>query len=77
VVRDSQPGFAADIRPLFREVDRRAMTFRFDLWDPDDVRSNADAIVAVLDAGEMPCDGAWPEDRIRLFRAWMDGGFAP
>jgi hypothetical protein len=27
------PHFVADIKPLFRERDRRAMTFLFDLWD--------------------------------------------
>ena len=26
------PSFATDIKPLFREQDRRAMTFMFDLW---------------------------------------------
>ena len=73
----ARPGFAADIKPLFREQDRRSMTFRFDLWDRDDVEANADAILAAVSAGEMPCDGAWMEDRVALFRAWIDGGFAP
>jgi len=27
------PNFNADIKPLFRERDRRAMTFLFDLWE--------------------------------------------
>jgi hypothetical protein len=25
--------------------------------------------------GSMPCDEAWPEDRVALFRRWMDEGF--
>lgn len=69
------PSFDADIRPLFRDRDRSSMTFLFDLWSYDDVRANADDIVAALDAGEMPCDGAWPSDRVELFRRWMAGGF--
>ncbi len=71
------PGFASDIRPLFRERDRSSMTFLFDLWNYDDVRSNAADILAITEAGEMPCDGAWPADRVALFRRWIEGGFQP
>lgn len=72
-----RPGFETDIRPLFREQDRRSMTFMFDLWSLEDVKANADAILASVSAGEMPCDDAWPEDRVALFKAWVDGGYAP
>ena len=58
------PNFAADIKPLFRELDRRAMAFLFDLWDYEAVKSNAEAILAVTEAGDMPCDGAWPVERV-------------
>ena len=34
------------------------MRFAFDLWSHDDVSRNADAILARLRAGTMPCDGA-------------------
>ncbi len=30
---NSAPSFARDIKPLFRERDREAMDFAFDLWD--------------------------------------------
>jgi len=30
--------FEQDIKPLFRESDRRAMDFAFDLWDYQDVQ---------------------------------------
>ena len=73
----SSQGFEADVKPMFRERDRRAMTFMFDLWDYEAVKANAGAILASLSAGEMPCDGAWPEDQVARFKAWMDGGFAP
>jgi hypothetical protein len=53
------------------------MSFAFDLTSYDDVRSNAEAIYGRLSAGTMPCDGAWPEDRVRLFREWIDEGAPP
>ena len=59
------PTFAVDIQPLFRERDRRAMTFLFDLWDYEAVKTNADAILAVTAGGDMPCDEAWPVERSR------------
>jgi hypothetical protein len=69
--------FEHDIRPFFREKDARAMSFAFDLTSYDDVRSNAEAIYGRLSAGTMPCDEAWPEDRVRLFREWIDEGAQP
>jgi hypothetical protein len=53
------------------------MSFAFDLTSYDDVRSNAEAIYGRLSAGTMPCDEAWPEDRVRLFREWIDEGAQP
>jgi hypothetical protein len=66
--------FSQHIRPLFRERDRESMTFAFDLWSHDDVAENSDAILARLRAGTMPCDGAWPEDRVALFGEWVSAG---
>jgi Ferritin-like len=62
------------IRPLFRENDREAMRFAFDLWSYEDVSANAAAIFEKLSTGAMPCDGAWPSERVELFRRWMDTG---
>jgi hypothetical protein len=56
---DMSPSFENDIKPLFRESDRSAMLSRFDLWSFDDVRNNADAILASVTNGVMPCDGKW------------------
>jgi Ferritin-like len=73
--REGEPmGFEQDIKPLFREGDRKAMRFAFDLWSPDDVSTHADAILGRLEAGTMPCDGAWPAERIADFRRWIDDG---
>ncbi|MDQ1551914.1 MAG: hypothetical protein QOD50_1336 [Actinomycetota bacterium] len=66
--------FETDIKPLFREGDRESMESHFDLWSHDDVSENADAILARLQEGSMPCDGAWPEAQVELFRRWAEGG---
>jgi hypothetical protein len=71
------PGYAQDIRPLFRDRDRQAMRSAFDLGEYADVRAHADAIYEQLASGAMPCDGAWPPERVALFRQWMDGGYHP
>jgi hypothetical protein len=71
---DGPPSFDQDVKPLFRERDHESMTFKFDLWSYDDVAANADAILQRLEAGTMPCDGAWPKDRVELFRRWVESG---
>ena len=66
--------FERDIKPLFREGDRQSMKSAFDLWSYDDVVQNGDAILEQLSAGTMPCDGAWPEGQIDVFRSWLEAG---
>jgi Ferritin-like len=66
--------FEEDVKPLFRERDRDSMRSSFDLWSLDDVSTHADAILDRLDAGTMPCDGAWPAERVAVFRRWIDAG---
>jgi hypothetical protein len=46
----------------------------FDLSSYSDVRANADKILERLEGGSMPCDGAWPNDQIELFRSWVAAG---
>ena len=67
-------GFENDVKPLFRERDRGSMLRFFDLWAFDDVVANGEAIAERLADGSMPCDGAWPPERIDLFRRWLDAG---
>ena len=69
--------FEQDVRPLFRERDRESMKHRFDLWSVDDVRANSSRILRVVEQGRMPCDGAWPQDKVDSLRQWVDGGMAP
>ena len=52
------------------------MRFAFDLWSHEDVDEHADAILDRLRAGTMPCDGAWPEEQVEVFRRWLDSGKA-
>ena len=65
-------GFETDIKPLFREIDRQSMLRHFDLWSYDDVSRYADAILARLRDGTMPCDGSWPQAQIDLFQRWAE-----
>ena len=64
---DQPVSFAQHIKPLFRPMDRESMTFAFDLWDINDVRSKADAILGRVRQGTMPCDGGWTSDEVELF----------
>jgi CDGSH-type Zn-finger protein/truncated hemoglobin YjbI/ferredoxin len=68
--------FTDHIKPMFRTMDRQSMRFAFDLWSYDDVRTHAAAILTRVEAGTMPCDGAWPAERIDVFRRWVNTGTA-
>ncbi len=48
--------------------------FAFDLWDYDDVAAHAEAILERLQSGTMPCDGAWPADRVAVCSRWIESG---
>jgi len=74
---DQPVGFAAHIKPLFRQRDRQSMSFAFDLWSYDDVRARAADILTRLHEGSMPCDGAWPAEKIELFQRWTHTGMQP
>lgn len=66
--------FESHIKPLFRTQDQRSMSFAFDLWSYDQVRDHADGILDRLRSGSMPCDGAWPDERIEVFARWVASG---
>ena len=69
--------FATDIKPLFRDKDIHSMRFAFKLDEYDDVSEHAEHILERLRAGEMPCDGEWPAERVDLFDRWVRGGKQP
>jgi len=70
---DEAVRFDDHIRPLFRTMDRNSMRFAFDLWKEADVIKHRQPILLRLRAGTMPCDGAWPEEKIALFERWAAG----
>jgi hypothetical protein len=71
--------FAADIRGLFRDRDVASMRNLggFDLSLYSDVHARADSILTRLARGDMPCDGAWPVERVETFRQWIADGKQP
>jgi len=71
---DEDVHFTAHIKPLFRRTDRESMRFAFDLWSHDDVSTHAEAILGRIEAGSMPCDGAWPAEKIDVLRRWVQSG---
>ena len=73
-VVDEPLSFGEHIKPLFREGDRSSMKWAFDLWSYDDVARNSAAILERVRNGSMPCDGAWPAERVALFENWVEAG---
>jgi hypothetical protein len=74
---DTDLSFERDIRPLFRESDRIAMSRAFDLWSVSDVAAHGEAIAARLRDGSMPCDERWPAERVATFVKWLGAGAKP
>jgi hypothetical protein len=66
--------FETNVKTMFRSHDRESMKGAFDLWSYDDVSTHADAILAQVRAGTMPCDGAWPKEQVDTFQSWIDAG---
>ena len=50
------------------------MLFMFDLWKYDDVAKHAQAILEQVKSGGMPCDGAWPKERVDVLARWIAQG---
>jgi truncated hemoglobin YjbI len=71
---DEPVSFEHHIKSLFRRQDRQSMTFAFDLWDFQSVKDHGEEILRRLVDGSMPCDGAWPAERVEAFRRWVESG---
>ncbi len=71
--------FAKDVRKLFRDTpDMDAMKeYGLDLSSYAEVKAHAEGIYARLADGSMPCDAPWPQERLALFKRWMDEGMSP
>ena len=74
--KHAETSFERDVRPLFRERDRGTMlgVARFDLWKRDDVAEHSQDILKRLEDGSMPCDQAWPDEQVAVFRRWVEAG---
>jgi hypothetical protein len=72
---DEAVSFEAHVKPLFRARDRQSMLFALDLWARADVQAHAADILDRLREGTMPCDGAWPPEKVDVFRRWTESGF--
>ena len=76
------PGFESDILPLFRPVDIEHMApfgVQLDQYVYMSVPANAERVYGSIAAGKMPPGSgeAWAEEKVRLLRAWIDGGLQP
>lgn len=69
---DEPVRYEKHIKALFRSRDRQSMSFVFDLWSYADVKAHAPAILERLKNGTMPCDGAWPAEKLAVFQRWVD-----
>jgi hypothetical protein len=78
------PSFAADILPLFTQMDVDHMRgFGVDLDDYDFMKQpdNAGSVYDQVSSGSMPPPDSgeerWPEEKVALFGEWMKGGYQP
>jgi hypothetical protein len=72
--------YSHDIRPLFRDTDIACMVPRGKLLDNSAwmcTPANAQQVFQAISTGRMPPDGAWPPERVALFKQWMDQGLNP
>ena len=69
--------FATDIRPLFRDEDVECMEpMGIPLGDAAwmCVPENAQTVYSTVADGSMPPGEPWAEDKVELFKRWMDAG---
>jgi exonuclease VII small subunit len=43
----------------------------------EEAKAQAQKICARIEDGSMPCDEPCPEERLALFKRWMEEGMAP
>ncbi len=76
--------FAADIRPLFRDIDvehMKGLGVPLDDYAYMSQRANADNVLKFLNGDaqpQMPPNGPyWSVEQLALFSKWMDAGCPP
>jgi hypothetical protein len=71
----NQLSFEGDIKPLFRQFDIDSMkSMGLDLENYEDVKNMSNEILKRVEKGDMPCDEPWSEDKIDIFRRWIEEG---
>lgn len=75
---DRPVSFALHIQGMFTDGQRTCMAAYFDLSSYDDVKANADNILAAVSDHSMPADasGPWPNEWIQIFARWKAEGCA-
>lgn len=76
------PGFERDILPLFRPIDIEHMApfgVQLDQYAFMSVPANAERVYGSIATKKMPPGSgqAWPEEKVRLLKSWIDGGLQP
>lgn len=80
MANDRPVSFAADIRPLFRQIDTdhmRPLGVHLDDYAFISKRENATMVYDFLSGRkqpQMPPDGQWPSEQLDLFKRWMEDG---
>ena len=79
--------YVKDIKPMFTSTDQDHMLNQvgmFDLWNYDDVKSNAQAILAAVKSGRMPPKNTQPPEQapwtpamVQKFQDWINQGYPP
>jgi hypothetical protein len=76
--------FKTDILPLFTTIDVEHMAYAGVALDDYAYMSqpaNASGVYEKVSTGTMPPGDSgeqpWSQDQVRLFKAWMDGGYQP
>ena len=75
--------YAKDIKPMFTAMDQDHMLNQqgmFDLWDYNDVKTNAASILSPVKSGRMPPPGSeprWTPEMVQKFQNWINEGYPP
>ena len=74
---DETVSFAAHVKPLFREHDRKSMAFAFDLWSQADVQAHAAGILERLRTARCPVTAPGRPRRSRCSAAGRNPASSP
>jgi hypothetical protein len=74
-------GFASTIKPFFTDCYHQHMSFMFDLWDANAVKTHWQQIHDTVNSGHMPapgCPGTFDKQGfLDAFQCWKDQNFPP